>query len=259
MLATKLALVTGAASGIGLAVAKTFANEGATVCMIDIQEETLKTEIENLKNNFENNYLNHSFYTCDVKVREQVINLYKDIQTKYNKIPTIIVNCAGVLCMKLFLNSTENDFDNLIDVNLKGTFNVSHLAAKLLVEKFNSDDFGSTETYASIINIASLSGKNAMDFVSLYASTKSGVDALTRSIARELGKYKIRCNSILPGAIFTPMVKKYKQTDDRKADFTSLGRFGEASEVAQVCLFLASNMSSYITGASIECSGGMHS
>ncbi len=260
MLSNKLALVTGAASGIGLAVAKSFAIEGANVCMVDLQEEALVERIKDLKIAFQNKTLNHSYYKCDVSVKEQVENLFKEIIEKYSETPTIIVNSAGILILKLFIDSDETDFDRLMNVNLKGTFLVSNLAAKKLVENYKNAE----SPQASIINISSFSAKSSMDYVSVYGASKAGVESLSRSIGRELGKYNIRCNSILPGGILTPMVMNARQPtesgcENTRDNFVSLGRFGKACEVAQLCLFLASEMSSYITGASIECSGGMYS
>ena len=149
----------------------------------------------------------------------------------------------------------------MIEVNLKGTFLVTQAAARGLAENLRTGNVsleGVVGSYASFINLASVVGKFGNIGQANYAASKAGVEGLTRTSAKELGKLKIRCNAILPGFIRTPMTDKVPDKfleQIRRA--VPLGRIGEPDDIAQLALFLASDASSYITGSSIECGGGV--
>lgn len=257
MLTGRLALVTGAASGIGNEIAKSFARHEATVIMIDIQP-TVYQSVNDLD---KSKGQNHSAFTCDVSSSEQVTKLFTDIKERYpeQKVPNVIVNCAGIFILKRLIETTDEVYDKIMNTNLKGTFLITRAAAQELVKNYSEENFKALSTYASIINISSIASKSSFfDNQCVYAATKGGMNSMTKVIADELAKYKIRCNSVLPGAIRTPM----NDLDVRPAakvhcEMSYMKRFGETSEVADLCIFLASDMSSFITGALIECTGGM--
>lgn len=261
MLTGRFALVTGAAGGIGSETAKTFAKEGATVALVDIQQnmDSFVHELNKLES--KNNPKNHSYYCCDISKSNQVKALFDSLKQQYPqlKVPNIIFNNAGVLISKNLIDLKEEDYDTVMNVNVKGTFLVTQEAVKRLLEHYPKGTLGPLQTYASIINVSSISGKNGCQEETHYSASKAALEGFTRSCAKELGQYKIRSNAILPGLIRTPMLMREarKAHVSRLELMTTLGRLGEPSEVAQVCLFLASDMSSYLNGASIDVNGGL--
>jgi 17beta-estradiol 17-dehydrogenase/3alpha(17beta)-hydroxysteroid dehydrogenase (NAD+) len=254
MLSGKLALVTGGASGIGFQIAKALASEGASLCVVDVNKNIEKT-LKQISNN--NNQ--HSAYTCDVSSVNDVNKLFETIKQQYSshKVPSIIVNSAGITRDNVLLKISEQDFDKVLQVNLKGTFLITQAATKELLLN-HSKETNSDKSYASIINIGSIVGKLGNIGQSNYSASKAAVEGLTKSVARELGKYKIRCNCILPGFVRTPMTESIPEKHlARLKALIPLGRFGEPEEIAQLALFLATDLSSYITGTSIDCNGGL--
>lgn len=258
MLQNRIALVTGAAQGIGEVIAREFANQEATLILVDVNKDVhqLSSELNDVKP------LKHSSHICDISNSDQVKQLFNEIKQVHNgRVPNIIVNNAGVYLNSPVESILEKNYDRLMDINVKGTFLVTQAAVKELIEQYqtNGANRDPKESYASIISIASLSGKNGCEYENVYSATKSALEGLTRSLAKELGKYRIRCNAVLPGLIRTKMLtsEERKAFVAKLAAMTSLKRVGEPEEVAQTCLFLASEMSSYITGASIDINGGL--
>jgi NAD(P)-dependent dehydrogenase (short-subunit alcohol dehydrogenase family) len=258
MLSGKLALVTGAASGIGLEISQNFAKKNATVIMVDVQDKLY--ELVNYLD--KNNNQNHSAFLCDVSGNENVRILFEKIKEKYSleKVPNIIVNCAGICILSSLIDTTDEIFEKVIGVNLKGPFLVTRAAAQELIKNYDESKFKPTDTYASIINIGSVSGKSAYEEnPCVYSASKGGIHSMTKVVAYELAKFKIRCNAVLPGPIKTPMNDPAIRPNLKMhADMTYLKRLGESSEVAELCSFLASDSSSYITGGLLECSGGFN-
>lgn len=262
MLANKLALVTGGASGIGYGIAKLFAKNGAHVALADMSPSLTQaaTELGQLSANTK-----ISSHTCDVSKSASVNNLFKELEEKYpeHKFPTIIVNSAGIVShhFKHMAKYTEEEFDRVIDVNLKGTFLVTQAASKSLLanfSSFNETETDPTKTFASIINLSSIIGARGVRGQSNYAASKGGVDSFTKSVSKELGKYKIRVNSIQPGYIATQMTSSTTEQEIAIAIMmTSLQRLGTTEDIAQLALFLASDNSSFITGSTVECNGGL--
>jgi NAD(P)-dependent dehydrogenase (short-subunit alcohol dehydrogenase family) len=255
-LKNKLALVTGAASGIGFAIAELFAQEAATVIAVDVQEAVS----ESIKSFDTSHGQQHSAFVCDVSKSESVSELFTKISEMYHvqKVPNVIVNCAGIGDGSKFVDTSEEVFDRIINVNLKGPFLISRAAARELIKHYPEASLKPLETYASIINISSIAGKCSFPANhAVYSATKSGLDAMTRVMAYELAEHKIRVNSLAPGPIRTPMNDPaVKPIAKVHAEMTYMKRFGEASEVAQSCVFLASDNSSYVTGTSLDCNGG---
>jgi NAD(P)-dependent dehydrogenase (short-subunit alcohol dehydrogenase family) len=199
MLSGRLALITGSTGGIGLAIAKKFAKEGATIAMIDVHTQAPQAlkELQNISEN------KHSYQRCDVSNKVDVQRLFNELK-KYNPslcIPDIIVNNAGVYISKQLTEFEEDDIDQILNINLKGTILITQEATRHLLAQNEKNKPSHTHTYASIINISSLSGKNGCPTETPYSASKAGVEGFTRSVAKELGHYKIRCNAILPGLI----------------------------------------------------------
>lgn len=260
MLRNKLALVTGSSSGLGLAIAKKFAINGASLVLADLTPNVNKIASE-IQKEYHNENISVSSHVCDVSDSKQVQSLFEEIISKHPnyKVPSIVVNSAGITRDGLLLKMNEKDFDQVISVNLKGTYLVSQAIARRLVENISSkEQLTPLKSYGSIINIASVVGKYGNVGQANYSASKAGVEGLTRTFAKELGRYKIRCNSILPGFIVTPMTDKVpKKHLDLMLKMIPLGRLGDPEDIADMALFLASDASSYVTGASIECSGGL--
>ena len=194
----------------------------------------------------------HTFVS-DVSQRQSVIKLADELFARTQTYPSVIVNAAGITRDALLLKMREEDFDDVIRVNLKGTYLINQIFCQRLLAQKQAD------LRASIINIASIVGKYGNVGQCNYTASKAGVEAMTKSMAKELGRLGIRVNAVLPGFIQTPMTDKIPEKIKEKL-FASiaLGRMGTADEVAQACLFLASNqMSSYVNGTSIEVTGGL--
>ncbi len=184
---------------------------------------------------------------------EKISELYKD-----EKVPSIIVNCAGIFILSKLIDTTEETFDKIVNVNLKGPFLITRAAIKELVKHFPGAKLKPLESYASVINISSISAKSGFPGNQcVYAATKSGLDAMSTILGFELAEYQIRVNSVAPGPIRSPMNTANPQSK-LHADMTYMKRLGEASEIAECCLFLASDRSSYITGYCLDCGGGWY-
>lgn len=259
MLSNKLALVTGAASGIGLSIAHKFAKNGANLILVDVsnQIDTLAKEIQSQTTNT----VKVSTHICDISDAKQVNNLFLEIKKQYEnekcKLPNVIVNSAGITRDSFLLKMSEKDFDQVISVNLKGTFLVTQAAARALVETIDLKS-NQSESNGSIINLSSVVAKYGNLGQANYSASKAGVEGFSRSVAKELAKYKIRCNIILPGFIKTPMTDKVPSKYlEQMVRMVPMGRVGLPNDIADLALFLASDSSSYITGSSIECSGGL--
>nr|CAD7262694.1 unnamed protein product [Timema shepardi] len=250
----KLAFVTGAGSGIGRAVCQVLAREGAKVIATDKDEKSAQKTLSLLKIN---SYVcpgssatsQHLHLPMDVSRSEEVYSVVKSAIEHFSVPPKIVVNCAGITRDNFLLKLDEDSFQQVIDVNLKGTFLVTQTIARALVE--------ANITGGSIINLASIVGRTGNIGQCSYAASKAAIEAFTKTTAKELGTFGIRCNAVVPGFIDTPMTDAVP--DKVKEKFRAniaLRRFGKAEEVAEVIAFLASDKSSYVNGASIEVIGG---
>ena len=244
LLEGKVALVTGATRGIGRAIALKFAKQGANVAFTYLSSvaaaESLVAEIEALGVHAAGFASNAADFFDAHKVVEKVVAEFGQID--------ILVNNAGQTKDGLMLRMSEEQWDSIIDTNLKSAFNFTHAIVPLMARK----------RAGSIINMSSVVGTNGNAGQCNYAASKAGLIGLTKSIAKEMGARGIRCNAIAPGFIVTDMTDKL--SDDIKAKLVadiSLGRMGTADEVANVALFLASDMSSYISGEVIKVAGCM--
>ncbi|CAH0548705.1 unnamed protein product [Brassicogethes aeneus] len=243
----KLAFVTGAGSGIGRETCKILAREGANVVAADKFLKNASDTAENLPKKADQS---HTSVELDVTKKTSVQYTLKKTLEIYGKPPSIIVNSAGITKDNFVLKLSEEDFQDVIDVNLKGTF--------LVIQTFCNAITENKLKNASVINIASIVGKYGNIGQSNYCASKAGVELLTKSSAKELGQFGIRVNAILPGIIDTAMIQTVPDKVKQKfKSVISLGRFGQPQEIGEVIAFLASDKSSYISGASIEVTGGM--
>lgn len=248
----KGAIVTGGARGIGFAIARRLAEAGATVCLADINAG----EAEKASGELTSQGYNVLFLKCDVTDEADVRDMVAGAVTKLGSID-ILVNNAGIYPRKPLGEMTGDDFERVISVNLKGTFLCSRYAIPEMIKN---------QRGGSIINIASIEAVHPSSTgMSAYDASKGGVLMLTKSMARELGQHGIRVNAIAPGAIKTQGILSHtKISPDRSQikelkSFVSrmaLGRMGDADDIARVALFLASDLSSYITGDLIVVDGG---
>jgi 3-oxoacyl-[acyl-carrier protein] reductase len=232
----KVAVVTGGAKGLGQAIAELFAKEGAIVIAADMGELTYQA----------NNVFGYHLNVTDVS---GVQAFFDDVVKKYEKID-ILVNNAGITRDAMTRKMTDDQWNQVIDVNLKGVFNMTRLIGPLM----------ETNGYGSIINISSVVGVFGNIGQANYAATKAGVLGLTMTWAKEFARKgaNVRVNAIAPGYIMTDILKTVPQDLlDGFAKMTMLGRLGQPEEIATSALFLASTESSYITGQTLNVNGGM--
>ena len=242
MLSGRLALVTGGGSGIGRAVCQVMAREGARIVSADINEGSAKETAALLGS------ADHVGVPLDVTSEESVAAVVRGVVEKYGAPATCVVNCAGINDDNFIADMSADKFSRVIDVNMKGTFLVTRLTSNAMIN---------AKTGGSIVNIASIVGKVGAIGASNYSASKAGVEGFTRSAAKELGRKGIRCNAILPGFIDTPMVAAIPEKVMKLLlPLIVLGRAGRPQEVAELAAFLASDRASYMTGASVEVTGG---
>ncbi len=242
-LESKIAVITGAAQGIGREIALLFAKEGADIVICDVNPQQLsqtRREIEELKRQVLD-------IQVDVTNLAQVEQMVNKILDKFKRID-ILVNNAGITRDGLLLRLTENDWDAVLNVNLKGAFNCIKAVSKPMIKQRGG----------RIINIASIIGIMGNPGQANYAASKAGLIALTKTTAKELASRNITANAVAPGFIQTAMTDKLP--DELKQKMLAaipLGRLGTTSDIAKVCLFLAGDDSGYITGQTIVVDGGM--
>lgn len=245
LLEGKTALITGAARGIGKALALRFAAEGANIAFTDlaIDENGKKTEEEIAALGVK--VKGYASNAADFAQTETVV---KEVVADFGRID-ILVNNAGITRDGLMLRMTESQWDSVISVNLKSAFNFIHAVLPVMMRQRGG----------SIINMASVVGVHGNAGQSNYAASKAGLIALAKSIAQEVGSRGIRANAIAPGFIETAMTAALP--DDIRAEWVKkipLRRGGQVDDIANVATFLASDMSSYVTGQVIQVDGGMN-
>ena len=244
LLEGKIALVTGATRGIGRAIALKFAENGANVAFTYLSSaaaaETLVAEIEALGCRAVAYASNAADFADAHSVVEQVLAEFGQID--------ILVNNAGQTKDGLMMRMSEEQWDSIINTNLKSAFNFTHAVTTPMARRRSG----------VIVNISSVVGTNGNAGQCNYSASKAGLIGLTMSFAKEMGGRGIRCNAIAPGFITTDMTDKLNDAvKEAIISSVSLGRMGRVEEIADVALFLASDMSSYITGEVIKATGGM--
>ncbi|MGL4348032.1 MAG: 3-oxoacyl-[acyl-carrier-protein] reductase [Chlamydiales bacterium] len=247
LLEGKKAIITGGTSGIGKAIAAIFLHQGATVLILGTNKEKAIAAVEEIKT--ENQHPGACAY-CIVDVgnsAEVESNIKRQIQEWGNHID-ILVNSAGITSDKLLLRMTEEDWSRVISVNLDSIFRVTKAVLPTMMKARSG----------KIINIASVIGVIGNPGQTNYAASKAGMIGFSRSLAKEVAKRGICVNTIAPGFIETPMTDKLTHEQrDSILHTVPIARFGKATEVANVALFLASELSSYVTGAVLPVDGGM--
>ncbi len=243
----KVAIVTGAARGIGQAVAKRYIAEGAKVVLADIDERDGGLAAKHLG-------AAARFIRCDVGDARDVGNMVDAACKAFTGDIDILVNNAGIVHGGEFLELAEDDFDRVLRVNLKGAFLVSQAVARRMVEQVRQG-----KTPGTIINMSSINSVVAIGNQIPYCVSKGGIAQLTRATALALAQHGIRVNAIGPGSVMTEMLARVaKDIDSRRRMMsrTPLGRFAEPEEVASVAVFLASDDASYVTGETVFADGG---
>ena len=244
MLDGKIAVVTGASRGIGKAIALKLASLGASVAVNynGSEERALQVKAE-----IEEQGTKASVYQCDVSDFESCETFIQDVIKEYGRID-ILVNNAGITRDGLIMKMSEEDFDAVIETNLKGCFNtIRHLSRQMLKQRSGK-----------IINISSVSGVLGNVGQANYAASKAGIIGLTKTMARELASRGITVNAIAPGFVNTEMTEVLPDSIKENAVAQiPLGRFGEVEDIAEMAAFLASDKANYITGQVIHVDGGM--
>jgi 3-oxoacyl-[acyl-carrier protein] reductase len=245
LLEGKTVLITGANRGIGKSIALKFAENGANIAFSDIQynedSELLEKELAVFG-------IKSKGYASDASSFAESELLITRIMEDFQTID-VLVNNAGITRDNLLLRMTEQDWDRVINVNLKSVFNLTKAIQKVMIK----------QRFGSIINMSSVVGVEGNSGQSNYAASKAGIIGFTKSMAQELGSRNIRCNAIAPGYIETEMTAKLPQEfRDKWIQDIPMKRAGTPDDVANLALFLASDLSSYVTGQAITVCGGLH-
>jgi len=245
LLEGKTALVTGAARGIGKSIAMKLAEQGANIAFTDLQYNDAAKEVEK---QIQSMGVKAKAYASDASKFEETQTLVDEIQKDFGTMD-ILVNNACIAQDTLLMRMTEQQWDTVISVNLKSVFNFTKAVQKYMLK----------QKYGSIINMSSVVGVSGNAGQSNYSASKAGIIGFTKSIAKELGSRNIRCNAIAPGFIITEMTAKLPE-DVRKSweQQIPLRRGGTPEDVANVTLFLASDLSAYVSGQVINVCGAMN-
>ncbi|TQO38455.1 NAD(P)-dependent dehydrogenase (short-subunit alcohol dehydrogenase family) [Arenibacter algicola] len=243
----KVAIVTGAADGIGLSIAEAFAREGATVVMSDINEEKCKQEANTLLK-YNSNVLT---LFCDIGDTKSISSMVDLCIKKFGRID-ILVNNAAVAIPGTITNMPEKDWDKIMNINLKGAFRCIKACLPHMI----------SAKQGSVINISSTQAHRSWDNWTAYAAAKGGLLSMTNQLAGQFGRENVRFNSISPGAILTPMNQKRVEKEGEQflkgsINQAAMLRLGKSKEVAMTAVFLASDEAGFITGEDIIIDGGL--
>lgn len=251
LLADRTAVVTGGAQGLGFAIARRFIDEGARVVIADLDIDVTRAAAAQLGGPGNDGPENDGVAVaecCDVTSAEQVQQMIDATVRRFGRLD-IMVNNAGITRDATLRRMTEEQFDEVIAVHLKGTWNGTRSAAAVMREQGSG----------AIINMSSISGKVGLIGQTNYSAAKAGIVGLTKAAAKELAHLGVRVNAIAPGLIRSAMTEAMPQRIwDAKLAEVPMGRAGEPDEVAKVAVFLASDLASYMTGTTLEVTGGRH-
>lgn len=244
LLEGKTALITGANRGIGKSIAIRFAQEGANVAFSDIAYNEQSAELEKELASYG---VKAKGYGSDASKFDASETLINEVMASFGRID-ILVNNAGITRDNLLLRMSENDWDLVMSVNLKSVFNLTKAVQKVMLKQRSG----------SIINMSSVVGVGGNAGQSNYSASKAGIIGFTKSIAQELGSRNIRCNAVAPGFIETEMTAKLPEEVKKSwTETIPLKRAGTTGDVANTCVYLGSELSSYISGQVISVCGGM--
>lgn len=244
LLKDKVAVITGGANGLGKATALLFSEHGAKVVIVDVNHEAgVKVVTEIIKNGGI-----ASFEKTDISKSTEVNEMMERVVAKYGGID-ILINNAGILADARLVKMTEEQWDRVININLKGVFLCGQAAAKAMIEKENG---------GVIINTSSVVGIYGNFGQSNYVATKAGVIGMTKTWARELGKYNIRVNALAPGFMKTEIIKDMpEKVIEMMKEKVYLKKMGEPEDIANAFLYLASDMGKYVNGTVLSVDGGV--
>lgn len=244
MFKNKVVLVTGSSQGIGKTIAFKFASLGANLALNDIppQEEKLK----NLQQEIEEKGAKAECFLADVSDPKQVQKMLGDVKEKFGGLD-VLVNNAGICKDKTLAKMSQEEWQQVIDVDLTGVFNCTQAALPMIVQN-----------KGKIVNLSSVVGRRGNFGQTNYAAAKAGIIGFTKSLAKEVGRLGVTVNAVAPGFIDSPLTQNLPDKIKRQVKkLTSLGRFGKPKEVADVIAFLASDEASFITGTVINIDGGL--
>lgn len=244
----KVAIVTGAARGIGRACAERLVLEGANVALLDIEDEAGQRSAKEMS--LLEGAGKTAYFRCDVGFKDQVDEAFAAVLAHFGKVD-ILVNNAGIMRRADFLDLSEQDFDDVIRTNLKSVFLMGQIAAKHMVKRGEG---------GAIVNMSSTSVVMTMPTLSPYAASKGGISSLTRAMSLSLAPHGVRVNAVGPGTIVTELNRDSlladKTTRDKILSRTPIGRLGTGDDVASVVAFLASDDAGYVTGQTVYIDGG---
>ena len=262
----KIAIVTGGGQGIGKGCAIRLANDGATVCVVDVQMDKAEEVVAGIRESGGS----ADAFQADVSEVESINRAVRGVVDRHNKID-ILVQCAGVVQNKPLLEVSEADWDRVIDINEKGTLFFVQAVGKVMISQIPQDvkDRGSADrSYGKIVNFSSISGRRGREYHVHYAASKAAIISITQSAATAFARYNINVNAIAPSVVHTPM---WEQVDREKAkmfglpigqssrefiDRIPLKRAGTPADMAAAVSFLCSSDSDYITGQTLNVDGG---
>jgi 3-oxoacyl-(acyl-carrier-protein) reductase len=241
---SQVALVTGAGRGIGQAIAVTLAKEGAYIVVNDMDLDSAKQTAEMIHSIGSKTLVSFA----NIVMRSEVEAMFDSIKNQFGRLD-ILINNAGITRDNLLVKMSEDEWDQVMAVNLKGVFNCTQFAAKMMVE----------QNAGKIVNVSSASGQMGNVGQVNYATSKAGIIGMTKTLAKELARFNINVNAIAPGFINTTMTA---QVPDKVKNMIQsnipLGRFGQPQDVANLVKFLVSEESNYITGQVMACNGGLY-
>jgi 3-oxoacyl-[acyl-carrier protein] reductase len=241
----KVAIITGAAKGMGKQTAMDMAREGASVVIADIDSEGIDAAVESITSSGGKAFGR----ICDVAVRTEVDGLMRETLDRYGAIH-ILINNAGVLITGTIEETSDEIIDKTLDINVKGILYTIRAATPIM----------KAQRYGRIVNVASITGKNGDNTtVFVYGASKGAVISLTRSVARQLGPFGITCNAIAPHAVMTELMRYWD--DAKKAESASripVQRLGTVQDMSSLMCFLASDAASYINGETVNINGGFY-
>ncbi|MDI3089991.1 glucose 1-dehydrogenase [Priestia megaterium] len=239
----RVVLITGGNGGIGLGMAQFFQQKGDCVNIIDLPQEPSKEAAEVILNS------GGGYWTCDITHKEEIEKIISDIVSVIGPID-VLINNAGILKVHSFIETPEEDLDLMFDVNLKGIYFVTQPIVRSMMDR----------SKGVIINMASMGGKEGAPGQSAYCASKGAVIELTRVMAMEFGSYNIRVNCLCPGIIETEMGRKNLNDPieiKKWVERSKLGRLGTPEDVAKIAYFLSTDDAGYMTGQSVNVTGGM--